>query len=302
MLIFILLWFITILSLQVSAYSLDSVTIKDTLTDSGDLIEEMNLLILNNTKESVTMVLPSEAYNVKINNKDASQSNNTITLITTCSTCNLKVQYSLNNVVSEPSLDIFDFTRTMSLPLQPKNFHYSVKLPPGKIINLNDTTNIIPNGPHITTDGQGIIVNWDEQNPGLPKIYHITYKGHEDLEVSELSDELKEWNVIVLMILTLIIGFTSGWLIKMYSTKNKKLIKEIDAMQLPASLFNPDEKKIINTIKENKGQIKQKDLGKQLNWSKSKVSSIITNLEYKKVIRREKHGRNYDIFLEKDIK
>lgn len=286
------------------AYNMDSVNIKDTLSDSGDMLEEMIFVISSNSNEAINVILPEKAYNIKVNNKLQQIENNSLNLKTTCTDCKISLSYELNNVVTETAPDLYDFTRTMSLPKIPGKLIYSVELPPGKIIGLNDNTNIVPKGPQITTDGQGIIVNWEEQNPDLPKIYHITYKGHEDTEdaIPELLNELKEWGVIVLMIITLIIGVVIGWFIKTTTLKSEKLVQEIEAMELPASLFNPDEKTVINKIKENKGQIKQKELGKQLEWSKSKVSAIITNLEYKKVIRREKLGRNYTIFLEKDIK
>jgi uncharacterized membrane protein len=45
----------------------------------------------------------------------------------------------------------------------------------------------------------------------------------------------------------------------------------------------------------------QKDIGKKLEWSKSKVSAIMTNLEYKKIVEREKIGRNYKVELKKEL-
>ena len=65
----------------------------------------------------------------------------------------------------------------------------------------------------------------------------------------------------------------------------------------PQSLFNPDEKKVLSVIRDHGMQIKQKDIALKLDWSRSKVSAIVSNLEYKKVIRREKTGRNFDITL-----
>jgi uncharacterized membrane protein len=70
---------------------------------------------------------------------------------------------------------------------------------------------------------------------------------------------------------------------------------------VPASLLTPDEKTIMNLIKENKNQIRQREVVKILDWSKSKVSAVVSNLEYKKIVRREKFGRNYQIELVKDI-
>lgn len=290
-----------IISQPVLAYNLESVTIKNTLTESGNLLEEMDLLIKNNTNEFLIIHLPKKAYSIKINNKESNTKNTSVKIETKCVECEVKLSYQLDNVVKETKTQTYDFSRTINLPKKPTELLYSVKIPPGEIINLNEENNIIPKEAYITTDGEGIIINWKETEPNLPKIYHISYTGHENSEniMPEIINEMTEWSVILLIITTLLLGFGFGWFGKKYYKNKTNKIKVLE--QLPVSLFNPDEKEVINKIKENNNQIKQKELGNQLNWSKSKVSSIITNLEYKKIIRREKLGRNYDIYLEKQI-
>lgn len=296
--------FITIFSQNSTAYNLESVQIKDSLTETGKLLEEMTLIMTNNTNDILNLHLPKDAYNIKISGKETKTENNTLNLKTACVDCKITLSYELKNIVKNIGADTDIFSRTMYLPKQPANLIYSIKIPIGKKINLNDNTNIIPKNSHISTDGEGIIVNWEEQNPDLPKIYQVKYSGHENSEeiIPEYVNELKETSVLIIILIALILGLIAGWHGQIIHTNRKKQItKKTEITEIPSSLFNPDEKIIINKIKENNNQIKQKELGKQLNWSKSKVSAIITNLEYKKIIRREKIGRNYDIFLEKDM-
>jgi predicted transcriptional regulator len=73
---------------------------------------------------------------------------------------------------------------------------------------------------------------------------------------------------------------------------------------VPSSLLSPDEKVIVGFLKKKdakKSPINQKEIGRELGWSKSKVSAVLSNLYYKKIIDREKFGRNYKVKLVKDV-
>ena len=73
---------------------------------------------------------------------------------------------------------------------------------------------------------------------------------------------------------------------------------------IPSSLLSPDEKIVIELLKQKDAKnnpVNQKEIGKELNWSKSKVSAILTNLDYKKLIEKEKFGRNYKVKLIKEV-
>jgi uncharacterized membrane protein len=59
-----------------------------------------------------------------------------------------------------------------------------------------------------------------------------------------------------------------------------------------------DERVILDTIREAGGKIIQSDLVKNTDFSKAKVSKILSELEERKVIRKEKYKRTNLIFLE----
>jgi hypothetical protein len=59
-----------------------------------------------------------------------------------------------------------------------------------------------------------------------------------------------------------------------------------------------DEKVVLNAIRRNGGKIIQSDLVKNTGFSKSKVSKILSELEERKIIRKEKYKRTNLIFLE----
>ncbi len=59
-----------------------------------------------------------------------------------------------------------------------------------------------------------------------------------------------------------------------------------------------DEKVVLDTIKKAGGKIIQSDLVKNTEFSKAKVSKILSDLESRKVVRKEKYKRTNIIFLE----
>ena len=297
-LVVLALWCITFL---VSGYSLSSVVINDSLSESGDLQESMLLSLTNNTTPSLNMLLPRDAFAITVDGKLVTSGNTSLHIPTDCVDCQIRIGYALKGVVKEQKAKVYDFTRTISLPKTPASFSYAVKLPPGMQVNLTGENQLVPKNAQILTDGQGIIIKWVETNPELPKIYHVAYTGHEETEhaTDELADEFSEWSVILLLGIAILIGIAVGWWVRSYG--KKRPVPVAAAKSLPAHLFNPDEQAIIAKIKEAKGKIRQKELGVRLGWSKSKVSAVITNLEYKKVVRREKIGRNYDIYLEHGV-
>jgi len=144
-------------------------------------------------------------------------------------------------------------------------------------------------------------VSWKEEHPSLPKRYFLKYHEHESLETpfQEIKGEFSEWSVWVIIVFSLLLGWSVGWYGHVYY--KQKYREERDLPYVPSSLLTPDERTILQKIKEQSGEMNQREIGKELNWSKSKVSAILTNLEYKEIVSREKFGRNYKVKLVKEI-
>jgi uncharacterized membrane protein len=63
-----------------------------------------------------------------------------------------------------------------------------------------------------------------------------------------------------------------------------------------------DEKKIVRTIVDNNGQILQNELVNRLDFSKAKTSRILSNLEKKGIISKQKYGLTNCISLTEEIR
>ena len=60
--------------------------------------------------------------------------------------------------------------------------------------------------------------------------------------------------------------------------------------------LSPDEQAILDEI-EKAGEITQDSLRFRLNWSKAKVSTILTNLDKMNLIQRERVGKTYKVYF-----
>jgi|FLOH01.1.fsa_nt_gi hypothetical protein len=297
------LLFITFLLvlMSVQATTTQKVSIIDEIDDSNVLTEKLIINLVNNSKESMTFNLPDNAQKIILNGQQIKGNNKSIVVLLDCSECVIEFSFKLDSTVKKLSSDSYEFIRTIDLPVSPNKFSYSVKLPIGMILNLNDSSAILPVHADIRTDGSSIVIEWFQEKPVFPQLFRVVFSDHEKLEgvVSEFKGELTEWPVWVLAAITFLLGLLVGAFFnfsKFFDKQDRAIIAAI-----PLSLLNPDEQKVLEVISKSNSHIKQKEIVNTLGWSKSKVSSIITNLEYKKIIRREKIGRNYDVFLIKEF-
>jgi uncharacterized membrane protein len=224
--------------------------------------------------------------------------NNSALLPLRCENCSLNISYSLGNAVKKDR-DVSTFSRTLNFPQIPASLEYMIYLTPGYIIEYNPADpSIVPTQTSIETDGKHIIIQWNETKPDLPKRYFVRYKDSEQATTPTIGKELTELPVIIMLMVTFIISVIFGYALSRLSRKAKD---RIALPYVPASLLNPDENAVIKKLKENHNKMSQKELVRSLDWSKSKVSAIVTNLEYKKIIAREKIGRSYKVELVKEI-
>jgi uncharacterized membrane protein len=291
--------FITILVLgTVCGYTIENIIISDHLNEDHSIEESLFIQLKNNTRESFSFTFPENAYSIFMNGKTVIVINNSAQYPLACEKCSLNISYKLDNTIKKDK-DAEIFSRTLNFPKSPVQMEYTVYLTPGYIIEYNPIDpSIVPSETGLKTDGKHIIITWLENSPGLPKRYFVRYKNFEDVSTPSFAQELTESPVLIIIIMTFVFSVIFGLFLSRFIRKTKK---RVELPYVPSSLLNPDEKTIINKLKENKNKMNQKELVKSLDWSKSKVSSIVTNLEYKKIVKREKFGRNYKVELVKEI-
>ncbi len=101
-------------------------------------------------------------------------------------------------------------------------------------------------------------------------------------------------------LVSFIIALVIGVIVSFYLFREQKETRSRE-YEITNKILSDDEKKILNEIKKAK-EITQDSLRFRLNWSKAKISTILTNLDRKGVVQRERTGKTYKVYLQKQFK
>ncbi len=104
-------------------------------------------------------------------------------------------------------------------------------------------------------------------------------------------------NSIIINLVSLVFAVVLGFLAALYLFRAESENKEYDILR---KALSEDEKKILDEVKIA-GEITQDSLRFRLDWSKAKVSTILTNLDKRGLIQRERTGKTYKVYLQKKV-
>lgn len=106
-------------------------------------------------------------------------------------------------------------------------------------------------------------------------------------------------------IISLLIALIAAILLSFYLFRQAPASEKVnneknfsERYQLLRQGLNDEEKILLDHINEA-GEITQDSLRFRLEWSKAKVSTLLTNLEKKGLVQRERTGKTYRVFLQK---
>jgi uncharacterized membrane protein len=178
----------------------------------------------------------------------------------------------------------FRYSQPIYRPI--KNYSFEVILPEGTgVLDPEKTTRevISPNTGRVENkEGRRFVVKWNT-NPTLrePESFSVIYEPFSDTETQIIDPKLILGIISTLIIISLIIY-------KLRTNKNDEENLED---------LNEDEKEVIEILKDNNGEILQKDIVNETEYSKAKISEVISSLEEHQMISKEKDGRSNKICL-----
>ena len=139
---------------------------------------------------------------------------------------------------------------------------------------LSEEPNTVPQADSLSTDGQRIILNWEfREQDQIPLA--VFYEKESD-----------NWLWVIILFAVALLGIVY---IKYYFNNKMKLIVE--------DTLTDNEKAVINEIK--KGVIKQKEIARNLEFSKSKMSKVVRKLEEKDLVEREPYFKTNKLKIKK---
>ena len=187
----------------------------------------------------------------------------------------------------------YQFTMNYPVSLPIGQAYIIIKLPENGILSGEDVNqSYSPEDGRILTDGKKIMVYWERSNLDVG----------ENLQFSVLYDMPLTggplFNVIIvsltMIIILVMIGIT--FYIKKSATKSVKGTAEI-----VSSVLNEDEKKVTEIIKSNGGEVIQRVIVRDTDFSKAKVSRIVKNLKDRNIVEVIPMGRKNKIRLKLSV-
>lgn len=105
----------------------------------------------------------------------------------------------------------------------------------------------------------------------------------------------------VALIPALVIGLAVAVSLKTREKKYSKEMREISEYKVLKRAMSGDERMMYEAVK-TAGKITQDSLRSRLVWTKAKTSRILTNLDKMNLVQRERAGKTYNVFIQKNKK
>lgn len=104
------------------------------------------------------------------------------------------------------------------------------------------------------------------------------------------------------ILLSITIALIAGVLVSLWIKPTRTqppVAAKTDSLEIIKRALSDDEKAVIDEIRRA-GEITQDSLRFRLEWSKPKLSRILTNLDKMNLIQRERLGKTYKVFIAED--
>jgi len=215
--------------------------------------------------------------------------------ITQNETVSFSIKYNLETSLQltegEENYYSFEFYSTITYPTTV--YTMSIILPERSFIH--ESEGVSPFYPTNATQiliKNRIVISWIENNVSAHSNPFFLLRFNEPLPLGENAPFFKSsFTVFLIGVLAGIFLGISGtsWLIRY---REKKAMKK-----LGMTLLTENQKKLISIIHQRNGKVSQKELCQITGYSKSKISRNLSPLELRGLIKREKWGRTYVVYL-----
>ena len=188
-----------------------------------------------------------------------------------------------------------------------KMFDLTLRLPEGTGLNDPDV-DVVPAPSEITSDGRAVILKWRESNPSEFRIF-VRYEPlpppvetttttttiatpQPTPEVPVNQNQLFNEALILSLSIFMFITFAVLFVMKLRTRKS---------IQNKIEILKEDEQQILTLVAEEDG-IEQREIQRRTDFSKTKVSKILSELEKREAIRKESMGKKNKIYLTQKLK
>lgn len=182
---------------------------------------------------------------------------------------------------------VFSYEKGVSVPLNA--FRLRVLLPEGT--GLIDTKQpYTPSDGRVGSEGRRIFLEWTADSPQLADRfrYRIAY---EQLAVVDKYEPL----IYVLGMLVIVLAAAGGVIYLRRTREQRKTIASV------FPVLKEDEQEVLRYIIDEEGEVEQRQIVSDMSYSKAKVSRLISDLEERNLLEKEKAGRVNVVRLTREV-
>ncbi|MFH0890075.1 MAG: hypothetical protein V1836_02950 [Candidatus Aenigmatarchaeota archaeon] len=207
----------------------------------------------------------------------------------------LSLNYTASGFVRQLEKDrwIYRYDFQSSVPVT--TLSIVVRLPEGKgLITSEDgiiSGGLLPYAPSYgdtRTDGRRILIDWARNNFTAGDSLSVSAV-YENIQINALTTFLPLFLTIVIILISTTVYF--------YLKKTKVIVRTEETLDSVLLILKPDERKVIDCLLSENGEKMQRKIVHETNFSKAKVSRLISDLKRRGIIYVEERGRTNRIFL-----
>lgn len=276
-----------------AATTIDKEEVNIDLADS-EVDVEMEVSELTANRFSYLVNYPVESLNVNINGEKVECEVEKLQIGSEIScerpkrdNFSVSMHFKISDIVtSRQETQFFEYTRNFDRPTE--KFRLRVFLPTGgRLVEEDDvsTSVISPSADDISSDGQKIFVEWnmDPDLGGEPVNFQIAYN-------QQPSSNINLYQGAALALTAAILSLLGYFL---YRRLNQEDIENT------YSDLEDDEIEVLEVLRENDGSMLQKEVVDTLDYSKAKISGVVSNLVEEDILLKEKEGRSNRLSISK---
>jgi general stress protein CsbA/DNA-binding transcriptional ArsR family regulator len=195
------------------------------------------------------------------------------------------------NYVTRDFIDKTNFLMNMKLDFDVDDLTIKLVLPEGSSLKKPmkegklTSGSIFPKPDRATTDGRSLIFYW--KNTGMKT-------GDEISIFAQIDQKGNPWGWIALIAVIVVAGF---FITRSKKEKTREVIIEGGKPYNIEKHLKEDEEQIINILKRKEGSCEQGTLRVVTGFSKATLSRLLTELEDRNVVYKEKRGKKNRVFL-----
>ena len=191
----------------------------------------------------------------------------------------LRLDFTASNLVEERNgFRLFEYTHSVYRPTEIYNLTVILPEDSGVAESTNRSEEaVIPGAASIGEVDGRTEINWS-QNPRVGDV--LSFRAVYETETQEENTGLPLLPVIAAVLLALVIAY-------ILTRGEQKEVIELD----------DDEQEVVDIIEENDGEMLQKDVVSESEYSKAKISGVVSSLVDKDVVSKEKEGRSNKLVL-----